>query len=155
MVQTVKSPYSQNLSALLSGYRPHITGTDDALLCVVSYSTLSDVASTALRNSAERLGYGSTTAYLTVEPTDASNQMLDGPHLLELIEAIDPLGVVATDGLVCQLLSQGYHRPLKLDEVGSLLGRPCCCFTSFDAMMQSNQTKQTAWQLLKVLSARM
>lgn len=154
-MQTVKSPYSQNLGTQLSSFRSHITGADDALLCVVSYSPLSDIASTALHNSAERLGYAAATAYLTVEPADGSSQMLDGPHLLELIEAIDPLGVVATDGLVCQLLSQGYHRPLKLDEVGSLLGRPCCCYASFDAMMQSNQTKQTAWQLLKVLSARM
>jgi len=155
MAQPVKSPYSKIRDEALTKYRTYLTGSDDGLLCVVSYAPLGETAATAIANSAQRFGYQDSSVYITIESGEDGRAPLDGPSLLELVEAIDPLGIVATDALACEMLSQGYHRPLTFNEVGSLLGRPCCCFSSFADMIADDDAKKEAWHLLKVLAQRM
>lgn len=154
MANAAKSPYSSIVEQQLAPYKANLQSAQDGLLCVVSYAALSPEATAALEASAERLGYAGATTFITVEPAGGGTP-LDGASLLHVLEAIDPLGLVATDALTCELLSQGYHRPLTFNEVNALLGRPCACFSSFSALIASEDTKAQAWQLLKTLAARM
>lgn len=121
-----------------------------AAFCVVSTGEVSAAARDALRNSARALGYSSKDmAFVRL-----TNGALTTPQLFELIEGLDPLAMVVCDLNAQQVLEQAYRTSLPNNDCARLLGKPCCCFANFDAMLGSEQTKQQAWAILKLLPRR-
>lgn len=174
------SPYDRIAHHHLDSFPGTIEGSEAALFCAVSTHALSQQAHDALMASAGRLEYSpkqvcfitltvtgaeggqsATTATgaegdrsaTTVTMTGADQLAATPRQLLEAIEAIDPLCVVLTDRKAVETASAGYNAPLSLETKECLLGRGCCCFEDFEALLESEQGKRTAWNCLRTLPA--
>lgn len=162
------SPYDRIAHHHLDSFPGTIKGNETALFCVVSTRPLSQQAHDALAASAKQLEYslkqvcfitltatgaeGDRSA--TTETTTNTDQSIVAPRqLLEAIEAIDPLCVVLTDRRAVETASAGYNTPLSLGTKELLLGRGCCCFEDFEALLESEEGKRAAWNCLRTLPA--
>lgn len=123
-----------------------IHGSENSLFCVVSSASLEENAQNALTASAQRLGYSAKQlAFIILNKQTTPND------LLHIVEAIDPLCVVITDLAAVKTTSAAFNVPLALETREFLLGRGCCCFESFESMLESEEGKQKAWACLKTL----
>lgn len=68
-----------------------------------------------------------------------------------VLEGLDPRVLIIADELAAALVGEGYHAAIPLDVRTWLLGRPCVAFTSFEADLGSERTKQRAWKAIKSL----
>lgn len=125
-------------------------GPENAAALVVCTKQPSETAHGALEASFARLGYGA--GSLGWVRTGRSDEGENERNLLfELIEAIDPLCVVSLSREGATLLSRSYNTPLALEAKTLLLGRECCCFDDFEALLSTEAGKHKAWKLLKSL----
>lgn len=172
------SPYDRITHHHLRSFPGTIEGSETALFCVVSTHPLSQQAHDALVASAGRLEYSpKQVCFITLAVTDiegdqsattmsmtsadqrattatttSADQSIVAPRqLLEAIEAIDPLCVVLTDRKAVETASAGYNAPLSLETKELLLGRGCCCFEDFEALLESEKGKRSAWNCLRAL----
>lgn len=137
------SLYDVPRKAVWDAHAPYVEGAFDALVCFCVGSPLSADARNALVKSAQAIGYGNNQmAFISVDS-------LDPADVQTLIEAIDPLCVVATDTSATRVLSQAYHAPLHLGIKDYVAGRPCCCFEQLNDVVSDATSKQKTWRLLK------
>lgn len=133
-------------------------GSLNALFCIVSSDQPTDPERKALEATAQRGGFTSQqTIWITTNATrDGAPESapLDPAHLMQLVEAVDPLCLVVLDQRAAEVLSRAYNQPVKLEACDSILGRPCCAFVDFSRMLQTDERKQRAWTLFKELLAR-
>lgn len=123
-----------------------IHGSENSLFCIVSSASLEENTQNALIASAQRLGYSAKQlAFIVLNKQTTPND------LLRIVEAIDPLCVVITDLVAAKTASAAFNVPLALETREFLLGRGCCCFESFESMLESEEGKQKAWACLKTL----
>ena len=141
------SIYERIANAHIAAFDGDYRGTANAMALVVSDSEFSDAAKNALEASFAQLGY----AKGAVGWVLLNGQDEDTEKLFELIEAIDPLCVVALNHTATAALSRAYNAPLPLEAKALLLGRECRCFESFDALLATEAGKRKAWGLLKTL----
>lgn len=123
----------------------YMSGTRAGLCCVISSEPLSEAAAKALDSSLAALGYGHDTCTYVV-PSD-----LDQQALFVLIEGLDPICIVASDGKSTALLGQAYRLAVPSGKTARLLGRTAVSFLDFESLLQTPQDKQIAWALLKKL----
>lgn len=143
------SLYERQRLAECAPYQASFEGSINATFCVVSHETIQDSCRNALVATACRGGFSETDIiWITGKNLDADN-------LFTLVESVDPLCVVVLDQASATHLSRAYNKPIKLECVESLLGRPCCCFVDFARMLQIDQRKQQAWALLKETLSRL
>lgn len=146
--------YEVNATDVLEAYGEFIEGTPRAIALVLSARPLSPRAASALRASFAAFGYDDAAiGWVTLENTDPAfkGAVLGVPEILSVVEGLDPLIMVATDQLSVETLSHAYHVEIPLDAASRLLGRPIAAFRDFDAMLESEKTKQAAWSSLKQL----
>lgn len=130
----------------LAPFSETIHGSENSLFCIVSSTSLEESAQNALIASAQRLGYSAKQlAFIVLNKQTTAND------LLRIVEAIDPLCVVITDLVAAKTASAAFNVPLALETREFLLGRGCCCFESFESMLESEEGKQKAWACLKTL----
>ena len=123
----------------------YMSGTRAGLCCVISSEPLSEAAAKALDSSLAALGYGHDTCTYVV-PGD-----LDQQALFVLIEGLDPICIVASDGKSAALLGQAYRLAVPSGKAARLLGRTAVSFLDFESLLQTPLDKQIAWALLKKL----
>ena len=127
----------------------HLQGAPRALFLTVSEAALPEDAQKALRSSAAAFDYAEgQVGFLTLE---AQGARLDAPMLLQLVEAVDPLCLVAADSTSASLISHAYHAEVATDAANRVLGRTCVAFRNFAGLMETPESKQRAWALLKKL----
>lgn len=147
------SLYDAPRKAVWETYAPYVEGAYDALLCVCFSNPLTDIARNALEKSAQALGYqDDQVAFISLisrNEADAGSHNLQGMDLKMIIEAADPLCIVATDNEAARALAQAYHALLHFEIKDYLLGRPCCCFQDFNQAVSNTSSKQKTWRLLK------
>ncbi len=130
----------------LAPFSDVIHGSENSLFFIVSSASLEESSRNALTASAQRLGYSTKQlAFIVLNKQTTPND------LLHIIEAIDPLCVVITDLAAVKTASAAFNVPLALETREFLLGRGCCCFESFESMLESEEGKQKAWACLKTL----
>lgn len=142
--------FEVTVSGARSVYADFLRGTGNEPVLVVAQGNLADGARDALEKTTERLGYGkSACCWLTCALPDG---VALGPQdLFTLIESIDPICCIVTDGEANALFAQAYHQAPVRDDVHRVLGRTCVSFGDFSAMLASSEGKQKAWALLKKL----
>ena len=123
----------------------HLSGARSALVCVLSKRALDASSRTALNSSAEALGYGRAAC------TFAVVEGLDEQALFLLVEALDPLCLIAADQEAAHALGRAYRCDVPSGKPSRVFGRTCIAFKSFPAMLEDAQDKQLAWALLKKL----
>ena len=123
----------------------HLSGARSALVCVLSQQELDARSKAALNSSAEALGYGRSACAFAVA------EGLDQQALFLLVEALDPLCLVAADQTAALALGRAFRCDVALGKPSRAFGRTCVAFKSFPEMLEDAQDKQVAWALLKKL----
>lgn len=137
-------------------YANHLEGLLSGPVCVVSSQTLTQTAAEALEASAKALEYGQNCiTYVSLKQhTDDAEQKqttLSGKQLFGIIEAIDPLVLIATDSQAVAALSHAYHAEFPTNGSARLFGRTAVGFIDFASMLNEPGEKQRAWAHLKRL----
>ncbi len=126
-------------------FADQLSGARAGLVLCVSAEKLGSKAAGALKSSAKAFGYGEGSC------TFASVSGLEANALFVLVEGIDPICLVATDGKGAALLGQAYQCSVPSGKPSRLLGRTCVAFLDFEQMLENDADKQIAWALLKKL----
>lgn len=140
--------YSASLEYAVQTFSEYAEGRSDAPVFILSMHGASNEERQALESSCSALGYPSASCLFAQCAPEGKNALVPA-QLLEFIEGIDPFRLIILDEESAQLCFEGYHRPLVLDEVVSLLDRPTAVFRSFGMLISSPEGKKTAWKLLK------
>ncbi len=155
---TKSNMYEANAQHALEQYGEFISGTGGEILLAISEDILSDEATQALDSSAAALGYGKRAcAHLTIQvPTggataEHSCKALNARDMMDIVEGLDPVAIVAADGNAAALLCEAYRVEPAYDEVLRILGRTVVAFRNFESMLETSADKQRAWALLKKL----
>lgn len=135
--------------SVLTLYGANVTGTPLSALMVASETPLGEAALEALEKSAASLDFGSAPLALLV--AESPDGKLGAEDVRTIVEGLDPVALIATDAFAAELLSAAYRTPLTLDAPNRLLGRTALIFEDFEALMETPETKQKAWALLKQL----
>lgn len=135
--------------SVLTLYGSNVTGTPLSALMVVSETPVGEAALEALEKSAASLDFGSAPLALLV--AESPDGKLGAEDVRTIVEGLDPVALIATDAFAAELLSAAYRTPLTLDAPNRLLGRTALIFEDFEALMETPETKQKAWALLKQL----
>ena len=135
--------------SVLTLYGSNVTGTPLSALMVVSETPVGEAALEALEKSAASLDFGSAPLALLV--AESPDGKLGAEDVRTIAEGLDPVALIATDAFAAELLSAAYRTPLTLDAPNRLLGRTALIFEDFEALMETPETKQKAWALLKQL----
>ncbi len=127
----------------LADFDAAIDGDIDAEVCVVSYGVLPEHARSALDAACARMNMPHP-VYLDISSCTSVDAF-------KAIEGLDPIAVIAADDVAAALLSQAYRSEVRPDTYGRLFGRSYVAFTSFEADLAEERTKQHDWALLKTL----
>ena len=134
---------------MLTLYDTNVTGAPTSSLLIVTEKPLSTTALNALEKSATSLEFGNAPLAIAVVETDEGT--LGSEDLRTIIEGLDPVALVVTDTVAAELISAAYRTPLLIDDRTRLLGRTAVVFQNFEVLMESPESKQKAWALLKKL----
>lgn len=135
--------------SVLTLYASNVTGSPASALMVISETPLGEAATSALEKSATSLEFGS--APLALVTIDAPDGKLGAEDVRTIVEGLDPVALVAADAFAAEVLSAAYRTPVMLDAPNRLLGRTAVIFEDFEALMNTPESKQRAWGLLKQL----
>ena len=127
----------------LADFDAAIDGNIGAEVCVVSCGALLEHARSALDAACVRIDMPNP-MYLDVSS-------LTPADTFKVIEGLDPMAVVIADDAAAALLSQAYRSEVRPDTHGRLFGRSYVAFTSFEADLAEERSKQHDWALLKTL----
>jgi len=83
---------------------------------------------------------------------DQAVDQLSETQLLELLESMDPLVIIATDTASTCLLTAAYGQSVQPNQLTRLWGRSAIAFEDFSHMLLTDQGKQSAWHVLKMLA---
>ena len=136
--------------ALFSSY---IEGAKSPLFCVISALPLGDAPRGALQNTANVLGYGASLAFISLSGSGAAASPLDAAALFMLLEGLDPRCVVVADMAAAQVFSDAYRMPVPLGVSCRVFGRSVAAFPDFSGALESQESKQLAWKVLRQLPA--
>ncbi len=143
--------YSFNADIVLEAYGAFVEGTSDALIAVVSAQALDDIGRNAIEASADKLGFGrGRVAWITLGGWEDA---LGAADLAQLVEGLDPVALIATDGKASSLLSAAFETPFQLDSKNRAACRTVIAFNDFASMLADSESKQLAWHLLKMLKS--
>ncbi len=143
--------YGFNAASALKTYGAFAKGTPNSTLAVLSARKLSDAATSALANSAKRLGFGAD--ILWVQTIADGGDSLDAADLRKLLIGCDPVAMAITDTQSARLVEEAFATPCKPDAVNHVFGRTTVAFAGFEAMLSGADEKQKAWSLLKKLTS--
>lgn len=143
------NPYAFSRMKMQEKYAPCISGSEEGFLVALYCRTLGPAARDALEKSAEALGYGPHA--VTFVQTDTESATLESIQLLELMEGLDPLCIVATDSASCEACTDIYRTPLPPLTRCRLMGREARGFDNLDSLLETSEGKQRVWTALKTL----
>lgn len=126
-------------------FSAQLDGSRAALVCVLSKEPLDERSRAALQSAMNSLGYGPAAC------TFATTEDLDDHALFLMIEALDPLCLIAADRDAAQALGRAFRCDIPFKKPGRAFGRSVVAFSSFASMLDDGQDKQIAWALLKKL----
>lgn len=144
----MKKPAKSNMyvNAKLESLAPFdaaIDGDVDASACIVSYGVLPAGVKTAFEAACNGVGMP--------DPVYLDASQLAPADAFAALEGLDPEAVIIADDVAAALLAQAYRCEVATDAYGRLFGRPYVAFTSFEADLAQERTKQRDWALLKTL----
>ena len=148
-----------SIAELFEGYLERPSANGSCIVLVVSSQRLADNARDALEKSFDALGYGRnlcTFATLATHGDDAfgGGETLDPQALFLLVEGLDPLFVITTDGGAVQTLGSAYRTEFAHDSAARVFGRSSVAFDDLEALLETDAGKQKAWHLLKNIPRR-
>lgn len=135
--------YANAKVASLAPFDAAIDGDIDASACVVSYGMLPEQVKRAFDAACNGVGMPG--------PVYVDASQLSPVDAFAALEGLDPEAVIVADDVAAALLAQAYRADVMPDAYGRLFGRPYVAFSSFEADLAQERTKQRDWALLKTL----
>ena len=150
------SAYTASAREIAELFADYLEGGGNRPATVLSERALGDDARNALERSFESFGFEDPACtYATLLPRDAEAEggdiRLDPQALFALLEALDPLFVIAADAAATGVLAQAYRTDFPSDAAVRAFGRPSVTFADLQTLLQTPEGKQRAWALLKSL----
>lgn len=142
-----KSFYETGVQEAFELFRDYLEGAPERPVLVVSSDALPLEARNAIEKSAAALGLGEEAC--TYARLD---ECIDKNALFLMMEGIDPLYVVCTDGPAAQRLGETYRTEYILDGPARVFGRPGVTFANLEALIADDAGKRRAWELFKTLA---
>ena len=118
-------------------------------MCLVTDAACDKACLEAIAKTAERLGYGHDDLAHVVIDTQAC--CLSQDSLFELIEGLDPVCVCVVGQEAVSLFCQAYRLQVQSCVQTTALGRPVCLLADMATLLTSEDGRQKAWALLKML----
>ena len=150
--------YEYAARSVLALYADFVNGSPSSVLAVVAEHRLPPDAVSALKASAERLGYGRDgIAWISLRPSvaqDAESMKLGEKDLYTIIEGIDPIGIIATDDSAARMIGLAYGVECRPNSVQDVNARCTVALGDFALMLKDPDSKQKAWRLMKHLQLR-
>lgn len=141
-----KNPYEVAAREVFDLFEEYLEGEFGRPVLVLSSKTLGAQPQRALEKSFATLELGDAAATFGV-----LDQSIDPHALFLLVEATDPLHVVCTDKASVKRLEEAYRTEFKTNAPMRVFGRPSVAFDDFALLLEDEQNKRTAWELLKTL----
>lgn len=143
--------YAVSLDSTWEEFGAHISGAREGVACAISAYPLSPAAANALTSTFASLGYGKAAAtFVALEPGDGA-VLVNASQLFRIIEGLDPLCMVVADKASSKAVAEAYRLDQVPHGVTRVLGRDAVFFDDFDSLLESSESKQRAWKLLKAL----
>lgn len=163
--------YTYQADAARARHAGHLAGAPQGLVAVVGSRMPSEAVKSALEASFQRLGYGvAPCTWVALEgvsgaaagvhggesagetvTTETPAAALSTAELYGLLEALDPLVLVATDAAAGRALGAVYRAEFKAMAHCRALGRSVVVLPRPDELLASQEGKQRLWTLLKQL----
>ena len=143
--------YAFDAASVLEKYPHFVHGDANCTILVVSKQKLGETARDAICKSVDRLGFGVDACAWVVLSSSEADGKLSSDDLLEMIEGIDPVSIVACDAASLDSVGRAYGLELEADAVDRARGRSVIAFNDFERMLNDKDSKQRAWSLLKKL----
>lgn len=141
--------YAHDRSRVWDDFQASLSGSREGLFVAVCTTSTSDEARNAIVKSAQALGYGADgVTFVTI---DATGTRLTAPQLIDIVESMDPLCVVAADAGSTLLFAEAAQKLVEPNEPIRLNGREVRAFDDLNELMNTPAGKQKAWALLKTL----
>lgn len=147
-------------------FSTHLDGNKEFLICAVSASPLPAHAKDALTKSFEAFGYGpSPVSFLTLQAANSPHvgmvpdegapaDSLDAKTLFRVIEAVDPVFLIACDSSSSTALKEAYRCSFPPLTLCKIFGRFACSFPNLANTLETDKGKQQVWALLKAFPRR-
>lgn len=87
-------------------------------------------------------------------PEGRGGEISPADRLRTLVEGLDPVALVAADSVAAAQLAEAYRQPVFCDAPSRVACRTVVSFANFPALMETPETKQKAWALLKELALK-
>ncbi len=143
--------YENTAKTLWATFESHLEGSFEGVVVILSKTALGADAHRALRNSAEKLGFGERACiFCTLSGAEEAAE-LSRDELFDIVEGLDPLALVAADSESIRALSEAYRTDIPPLARTRVFGRSTVAFKQFESMLEDPQDKQRAWALLKKL----
>lgn len=151
-----QNAYTASAGEIAELFQDYLNGDANRPALALSSTALPEGAVNALERTFESFGYESPACtYVTVSPADSDGEggdvPLDPQALFLLVEALDPLYVVAADRAAATLLGAAFRTDYPADSPIRTFGRPAVSFADLPRMLETPEGKQKAWSLLKSL----
>lgn len=148
--------YTYNAANVLTTYAPFVKGNENCMLAAIGSHGVNDAVRNAMTASAQKLEYGTDCiAWIDIhafgDDEEHSEEALGAHDLHMLLEGIDPVAIIALDEDGARLIADAYASTLHLDAANRVHGRTVVAFSDFASMLNSETSKQRAWNLLKQL----
>ena len=138
--------YAYSREAMLDAHAERLAGNDAGLVLVVYTEAPSEVAKNALDKSFAAIGYGNDVClYANVDGLEAGN-------VFDLVEGIDPLGLIACDAKAAELCAQAVRQPFPPMQKMRLFGREARAFAQLNTMFDTETDRQAVWHMLKSMA---
>lgn len=141
-----KSFYETGVQEAFELFQDYLEGSAERPVLVTASGPLPAEARDAIEKSAAALGLGDEAC--TYARLDGC---IDKSALFLLVEGIDPLYVVCTDGAAAGRLGEAYRTEYPLDATIRVFGRPAVAFTDLESLIVDDGGKRRAWELFKTL----
>jgi hypothetical protein len=149
VMNDARNIYAHDRSRVWDEFAANLSGSREGLFVAVCTASTSEEARTAIVKSAQALGYGADgVTFVTI---DATGTRLTAPQLIDIVESMDPLCVVAADAGSTLLVAEAAQKLVEPNEPTRLNGREVRAFDDLNDLMQTPAGKQKAWALLKTL----
>lgn len=151
--------YEAGAADIRALFADFVEGDSARIALAIGKEPLGAQARGAIGKSLEAFGYGrdacSFAALVPCDPNvEGSDIELDPQSLFLLVEALDPLFLIAADEKTARLVAQAYRTAFDLDAPTRVFGRPTAIFEDLDALLSSEEGKQRAWRVLKSFPKR-
>ncbi len=143
--------YERTAQTTWSTFKPHLEGSFEGVVLILSKTALGTQAQRALKNSAEKLGFGERACIFCTLSNAEEVAELSRDELFDIVEGLDPLAIVAADSESIRALSEAYRTDIPPLARTRVFGRSTVAFKRFESMLGDSQDKQRAWALLKKL----